>query len=53
MGPFYEGENALDEDRVIDYLAGMTDDYAINCAQEILIPQQFKVQFDTIPGTLH
>lgn len=53
MGPFYDEEKALDEDRVIDYLAGMTDDYAINCAQEILIPQQFKVQFDTIPGTLH
>jgi len=50
MQNFYESENAAPADMVIDYLAGMTDDYAINCAQEILLPQAFKVQFDTLPG---
>lgn len=53
MEDFYQTEKAREEDMVIDYLAGMTDDYAINCAKEILIPQQFTIQFDTIPGTLH
>jgi len=31
---------------IIDYIAGMTDDYAIECAYEIMIPKKFEFKFD-------
>lgn len=33
---------------VFDYLAGMTDDYALSCVNEILIPHKFEYQFNEI-----
>ena len=45
MQTFYEQEGAKDDQIVIDYLAGMTDDYAIDCIQEIMIPKEFE-RFD-------
>jgi dGTPase len=31
---------------VTDYLAGMTDDYAIDCVSEIMMPKLFESQFE-------
>ena len=30
---------------VADYVAGMTDDYTIECIQEIMVPKRFGIQF--------
>jgi len=37
--PFYEKEKACKEQIITDYIAGMTDSYALNCMQRITIPQ--------------
>ncbi|MBI9102919.1 MAG: HD domain-containing protein [Spirochaetales bacterium] len=51
MQHFYESEGASALHIVIDYIAGMTDDYSIDCVKEIMIPRKFSVQFDQIiPG---
>lgn len=46
MEDFYLREKAGDDQIVIDYLAGMTDDYAIDCIKEIMIPKEFE-HFDS------
>lgn len=33
---------------IIDYIAGMTDDYALECAYEIMIPKKFEFKFDEL-----
>ncbi len=33
---------------VFDYLAGMTDDFAIDSVNEIMVPRQFNVQFEAM-----
>ncbi len=48
MRHFYEHEESPPEQVVFDYIAGMTDDYAIESVQEIMVPRQFSAQFDTI-----
>lgn len=48
MRPFYESEAGSPSQVVFDYIAGMTDDYAIDSIQEIMIPSQFSVQFDKL-----
>ena len=48
MQVFYESEEGRPEDVVFDYIAGMTDDFAINSVQEIMVPKQFSVQFDRL-----
>ena len=51
MKSFYKSENADIIQIVMDYIAGMTDDYSIDCVKEIMIPRKFSVQFDQInPG---
>ncbi len=45
MQDFYERESDGPSQVVFDYIAGMTDDFAIDSIQEIMIPSQFTVQF--------
>ncbi|MDC7125879.1 MAG: HD domain-containing protein [Spirochaetales bacterium] len=33
---------------IFDYIAGMTDDYALRCVNEILVPRKFEYQFNEI-----
>ena len=46
MKDFYETVDGGTENMVFDYLAGMTDDYAISCVNEILVPRKFEYQFN-------
>lgn len=48
MRAFYEGEDSEPSQVVFDYIAGMTDDFAIDSVKEIMIPSQFSVQFDKL-----
>lgn len=48
MAGFYEQEEGTPEEVVFDYVAGMTDDYAIDSVREIMVPKQFSVQFDRL-----
>jgi len=48
MRSFYESESGSPSQVVFDYIAGMTDDFAIDSVQEIMIPSQFSVQFDKL-----
>lgn len=48
MEHFYgEVEQSYGE-AVSDYIAGMTDDYAIDCTKEIMFPKKFESQFDEL-----
>jgi dGTPase len=46
MKDFYLGVDGDFRFAVIDYLAGMTDDFAMECVQEIMIPRKFEYRFD-------
>jgi dGTPase len=46
MRSFYEGEDGGFRNLAVDYVAGMTDDYALECIQEIMLPQKMETQFD-------
>ncbi|SIQ25732.1 dGTPase [Alkalispirochaeta americana] len=46
MRGFYEQEASAPEQVVFDYLAGMTDDFAIESVQELMMPRQFFSQYD-------
>ena len=46
MHSFYEEVDGDFVDMPFDYLAGMTDDYAMECASEIMIPKKMEHQFD-------
>jgi len=46
MKPFYDDIDGGTDNLVFDYLAGMTDDYAISCVNEILVPRKFEYQFN-------
>ena len=48
MKVFYEEVDESYDQAVIDYLAGMTDDYAIECISEIMIPKEFEHQFHAL-----
>jgi dGTPase len=48
MKYFYEEVDATYGNAVLDYIAGMTDDYAIECISEIMIPKEFEHQFDAL-----
>lgn len=48
MKAFYTDRQEKREQIIIDYLAGMTDDYAIDCISEIMIPRRFSLQFDEL-----
>ncbi len=45
MRSFYENVDRGYGMIVLDYIAGMTDDYALDCVQEIMIPKNFETQF--------
>mgnify|MGYP006287784299 CR=1 FL=1 len=46
MKRFYEEIDKSTDLVVLDYLAGMTDDYAIDCISEIMVPKSFEFQFE-------
>jgi dGTPase len=46
MEAFYSTEESPPEQVVFDYIAGMTDDFAIESVQEIMVPRRFVAQFD-------
>jgi len=46
MRAFYEQVDGGFANMPFDYLAGMTDDYAMECASEIMIPKKMEHQFD-------
>ncbi len=46
MRKFYEEIDKSTDLVVLDYLAGMTDDYAIDCISEIMVPKSFEFQFE-------
>ena len=46
MQSFYEKKGCESSEVVTDYVAGMTDDYAIDCVSEIMIPKRFSLHFD-------
>lgn len=48
LAPLYETERATPTDVVFDYVAGMTDDFAIQCMREITVPQEFSAQFERV-----
>ncbi|MDC7227311.1 MAG: HD domain-containing protein [Spirochaetales bacterium] len=48
MKPFYEEVDGGTERVVFDYIAGMTDNYALSCVNEIMIPRKFEYQFNEI-----
>ncbi len=48
MKTFYETVDGSYDNLVIDYVAGMTDDYAIESISEIMIPKKFETQFEQI-----
>ena len=43
MAEYYTGKP--DDEAAFDYLAGMTDDYAIDCVSEIMLPKSFQIKF--------
>lgn len=48
MHSLYEREETAPEQVVFDYIAGMTDNFAIEMVQEIMVPRQFSAQFDQL-----
>lgn len=46
MRRFYEEIDKSTDLLVLDYVAGMTDDYAIDCISEIMVPKSFEFQFE-------
>lgn len=46
MGDFYQTVDGNYSMAIVDYIAGMTDDYAIDCINEIMVPRKFEFQFD-------
>jgi dGTPase len=48
MSELYAKEKADGKTRVIDYLAGMTDDFALAAVGEIMVPKRFESKFDQL-----
>ncbi|MGC9313174.1 MAG: deoxyguanosinetriphosphate triphosphohydrolase family protein [Sediminispirochaetaceae bacterium] len=47
MKDFYQKHDGGFDEMPFDYLAGMTDDYALECASEIMIPMKMEHEFDS------
>lgn len=47
MKDFYQEHDGGFNEMPFDYLAGMTDDYALECASEIMIPVKMEHEFDS------
>ena len=45
MKDFYQEVDGNMDMIVYDYIAGMSDDYAISCVNEIMVPRKFEYQF--------
>ncbi len=45
MTDFYTSTDGGFDNLVTDYIAGMTDDYAIECVSQIMMPDQMEAQF--------
>jgi dGTPase len=48
MEELYSSENASASSMAIDYIAGMTDDFALDAVSEIMVPKHFQSKFDTL-----
>ena len=48
MRKFYDTYDKHTNFVVLDYIAGMTDDFAIDSVSEIMIPRRFENQFDDL-----
>ena len=48
MKQFYLEVDGGTEKIIFDYIAGMTDNYALSCVNEILVPRKFEYQFNEI-----
>lgn len=46
MESFYNNSGEKIEMSVLDYIAGMTDDYAIECTKELIMPDKFKFEYN-------
>jgi len=46
MQPFYELYDGNYEKLMLDYIAGMSDEYALSCVNEIMVPRKFEFQFE-------
>ncbi len=46
MAGFYEKKGTSPKCIVRDYVAGMTDDFALECVNEIMVPRRFGIHFD-------
>jgi len=47
MRTFYQDHDRSFDQMPFDYLAGMTDGYALDCASEIMIPKKMEHEFDS------
>lgn len=48
MQGFYETEEGSWDRAIVDYVAGMTDDFAIDSVREIMLPAQFESLFEKL-----
>jgi len=48
MKSFYENTDGGYNNLVLDYIAGMTDDFAIDSIEEIMIPRRFAFEFEDL-----
>lgn len=46
MEAYYKERKVSDKNIVGDYIAGMTDDFALECVNEIMVPKRFGIHFD-------
>jgi len=46
MAAYYNERGTSDKSIVGDYVAGMTDDFALECVNEIMVPRRFGIQFE-------
>lgn len=46
MAAFYDERDTCPKCIVRDYVAGMTDDFALECVNEIMVPRRFGIHFD-------
>jgi dGTPase len=46
MAAYYEERGTSPKRIVADYVAGMTDDFALDCVNEIMVPKRFGIHFN-------
>ncbi|MBT3274107.1 MAG: HD domain-containing protein [Spirochaetales bacterium] len=49
MRKYYDEQGTGAKKIVADYVAGMTDDFALECVNEIMVPRRFGMQFEDSP----